>query len=687
MPLAVFSLLSLPTPLARSPLTQRLPTAQDSETFPIVKKVRIALIIRPPIADLSPRGKGWLTEHVGAGRAAAVKRRGSRCPRLLTGFFGYFQEAFPLAASPTDRATRRRMVATFGGLLAAVVLSGLGGCAGGPWRLPYEASSTAVTELLSAPSSATEPIPIAHLAAEPQLPPLPPPAAASGTARISRSPMPSAPPAAETVVPVQWQSGTSPPTPALSSDGPPDASAPAPLELLAPPGSDGAPPPLRQELRFPDPAPADGEGVQISSNGERITIKALDASLDGVLAMIAQQQGLNIVSGGVGDQRISVTLHDVLLDDAFNAILAAKGYTWARHNDIVMVSSLSGEKQSAAVQGREVRVYNLNYVMATDVEAVVKGLLSPVGQAFITQTNPTEQRQTHEQIVVEDLPSYLQRVEAYLQQADIPPRQVLVQAYVLQVALEDNLRHGVNLDHLLRLSNTDVSLESSGFAADQAPTTVLRVQGHDLDGLIEAIKGTTDAKTLASPKVAVLNGQQARMQVGGQIGYLLTTTTQTSTLQSVNFLDVGVILTVTPIITDDQQILMQVRPEVSTGRINATTQLPESETTEVETKVMLADGEAMVIGGLIQETDNDSQNKIPLLGDVHVLGRLFQRRETKRLRNEIIIALLPRIISDVPGCRVWDPTEVDRARTPLLHGPLHENQRRMWEPELPDASR
>ena len=97
----------------------------------------------------------------------------------------------------------------------------------------------------------------------------------------------------------------------------------------------------------------------------------------------------------------------------------------------------------------------------------------------------------------------------------------------------------------------------------------------------------------------MLNGQEARISVGGKLGYLMTTATQTSTLQSVNFLDYGVVLTVLPIITEDGRVLMKVAPQVSTARINSTSKLPESEATEVSTNVMLNNGQAIVIGGLI----------------------------------------------------------------------------------------
>lgn len=352
-----------------------------------------------------------------------------------------------------------------------------------------------------------------------------------------------------------------------------------------------------------------------------------------------------------------------------------------------MISSISSErKTSPAVQGRQVRVFNLNYISATEVDKVVKGLLSPVGQSFINQTSFTDQRRTFEQIVIEDLPSYSDRIAMYIAQVDVMPRQVLVKAHVLQIAIKDNCRHGIIFDQLLRVGNSEVRVLAAGFASGTAPASLIRVNGTDLTSLVDLIKNTTDSKTLASPKVAVLNGQEARIQVGGQIGYLLTTTTQTSTLQSVNFLEVGVLLWVKPIITDDGQVLIDVRSEVSAGRINPTTQLPESETTQVETRVMLADGEAIVIGGLIKETNIDNQNKIPWLSDLWLIGWLFKRGEIVRERKEIVIALVPRIIPAQPGARDLCPPQTEQAMTPLLQGPLLPIDRTAWEPLLPDAS-
>ncbi len=428
--------------------------------------------------------------------------------------------------------------------------------------------------------------------------------------------------------------------------------------------------------------------VQLQSNQDLVTLVTRDAPLSTVLSMIAQQQGLNIVTGEEVSQRVNVTLTNVRLNDALDAILAVHGYTWVRQNNIITIASMNSDRRnSPSVQGRHVRVFTLNYVLASDVDNVVKGLMSPLGQSFINQTSNEEQRSAHEQLVIEDLPPYLERIAEYIAQVDTMPRQVVVEANILQVTLKDSNKHGVNFNQLARVNRAHVTLGTMGLASGTPPATMMRVEGGDLTSLIDLLKSTSDTKTLASPKVAVVNGQKARISVGGKLGYLLTTATNTSTLQSVAFLEFGVALSVTPIITEDGQVLMTVAPQVSTGRINPTSKLPDSESTEVQTTVLLADGQAIVIGGLIKETSNDAQNKIPFFGDLWLVGRLFQSRDRLKERNEIIITLLPRIARPGEFCSFGSQEDHAQAQTPLLDRNLTPVDRRGWEGELPDASK
>jgi type II secretory pathway component GspD/PulD (secretin) len=319
-----------------------------------------------------------------------------------------------------------------------------------------------------------------------------------------------------------------------------------------------------------------------------------------------------------------------------------------------------------------------------DVDKVVKGLLSPVGQSFTNQALPTDQRRTVDQLIVEDLPPYVQRVGEYVQQVDVPPMQVVVEAQVLQVTLKDDYRHGVNFSALARIANGNFVFETVGLAnAGATPTSFFHVNGHDLKGLVEFLYATTDAKTLATPKVTVVNGQAATIQIGQKLGYKTLQQTQTSTLQNVQFLDTGVILKVTPIITQDGQIMLKVNPSVSDGAIDQNSGLPNSNTTVVDTNVLLCDGEAIVLGGLIKENDNEVIGKIPILGDIKYIGWIFRRVQIQRERVEIIIALQPRIVSPVPGTREVDRTAIQRVHTDIVGGPLLRVDRTQWEPELP----
>lgn len=430
------------------------------------------------------------------------------------------------------------------------------------------------------------------------------------------------------------------------------------------------------------------ETIGFQSDQGLITLSARQTPLSAVMALIAERNGLSIICSDAGSISISVTLNEVPLNDALDAIVAAAGCTWSRYRNIITVTQVSEEsRHHPATQGRQVQVIPLNYVSAKDIEPIITGLLSPVGKIFISETETRNQKKTQELIIVEDLPEYMQRVQTLVAQYDVPPRQVMIEAHILRVNLDDELRHGVNFDFLSQLAGADVTLETTGFANPAAsPAFFLNINGTDLNSLLEALRETTDAKTLASPKVMVLNGQEAKIQIGERLAYFNTTTTETSTLQNVNFLDVGVVLNVTPIISDDGRILMKVMPKVSNGTVNLTTGLPNEETTEIDTTVMLNDGQGLIVGGLIQERDTDDQSKLPYLGDLWKVGRLFQRRLAVKQRSEVLIALVPRLVPYAYNEQICkEQTEFERASSPLFVNGLERVIRP--EPVMPDAFR
>ena len=426
---------------------------------------------------------------------------------------------------------------------------------------------------------------------------------------------------------------------------------------------------------------------ELRMNNGLITLIANDASLSDILAILAQDHGLNIVCSNTLTNKVTVTLRDVPLADALNAVLSIQGLAWSRRNDIISISKIATDQTSggALVQGRIIRVYQLSYVMGTDVEPIVKSLLSPVGQAKTMESPATDSRKTADRLIVEDLPDYLDRVDSCIKQLDRPPRQVQIEAHILEVDLSTDTRHGVNLEAMSDIAGTDLSFKTTGFAkSTSSPAMLFGIDGSKVDLLLDALKNTVDARTLASPHVLVTHGQQAKIQIGGKLGYRQSTTTETSTVQSVAFLDVGVVLTVTPYIGENGQILMKVTPEVSDGLINLDTELPDETITTVDSTVLLNDGQGMIIGGLIRENDDDVRNKANFLGELWMVGRLFQKMQQTRGRKEVIVVLVPRIV-DCP-CPIdgEQAVQLERAQTKLFHGALKRNDR-PWEAELPDV--
>jgi len=327
--------------------------------------------------------------------------------------------------------------------------------------------------------------------------------------------------------------------------------------------------PVGPEYSIPIRDGSEESNVDITATDGVISLVARDTPVSQVLAIIARTQNLNIVFAAQSDTRITVSLDKVTVGEALSSILNVAGYMWRTDQQVIYVTSISDARGvHPSVQGRQIKVFDLDFVAAADVDLAIKGLLSPTGSSYISQSSPTDNRRTKEVVVVEDLPSYVDRIGEYIAQVDQAPRQVMIQVHILQVDLDENNRNGVDFEALSRHGDTDFSIRTSGFANPAAPQAFfLELSGGELTGLVEILQSTTDAKTLASPRVLAINGQESRIQIGEQLGFRVTTTTETSTLESVDFLDLGVVLRVTPRISRDGRVLMRVKPE---GPLNPT---------------------------------------------------------------------------------------------------------------------
>ncbi|WP_182870379.1 type II secretion system protein GspD [Stieleria mannarensis] len=412
------------------------------------------------------------------------------------------------------------------------------------------------------------------------------------------------------------------------------------------------------------PAPGTDRAT-LEKHQDLVTLVANDAELRSVLRMIADHHKLNLVIGPDVTGPVTVSIRGARLDEVLDAILGVAGFHWHQSGNLLYVTGADAASLDPKVQGRRLQVYPLNYVAAADVQSVVTGLLSPIGKAHTSESDAVDQLKTRELLIVEDNEAGHQRVAHYLAQIDVPPRQVLVEAHVLQIDLDDEERYGVNLRGLARISGAKVILEGSNFAEEnpEGPSFAFRINGTDMGHLIEAIHTNTNSRTLASPKVSVVNRQTAKVQIGQRLPYAVATTTQTATIQNVQFLDVGIVLEVTPVITHDDQILMTVLPKVSGGKITESG-FPEEDTTQVSTTVLMPDGSGLVIGGLIRETDSQSDAVVPVVGQIPVIKRLFNKRAAESRRNELVVALVTHIMRDPNPVREKECLDLQKALPP-----------------------
>tara|TARA_R110002049_G_scaffold4601_5_gene32580 strand:+ start:802304 stop:804799 length:2496 start_codon:yes stop_codon:yes gene_type:complete len=416
------------------------------------------------------------------------------------------------------------------------------------------------------------------------------------------------------------------------------------------------------------------------SDTESVSLNVNNADVRTVFEMLARGYKMNILVSPDVTGTISANIQGLTATETLNGVLRMCKLKARTEEGLIYIYPGDGLPN----ESREVRLFPLDFARADALDPAVQGLLSPIGNAYVTQMSADDNLRTNETIVVVDTPEAIAQIEDYILQADRPPRQVMIEAHVLEVELSDDMMHGINIEAFI---SGDLTVGSFGLADSIAspsnPLIFAEIDGSRVDALIDAIETTTDSKTLASPRVMVVNGQNARIQVGQQLGFTVATVTETATIQDIKFLDTGVVLQVTPTISRDNQVMMQVKPEVSDGQINPDTLLPEEETREVETSVLLDNHQGVVIGGLIQETDRTVIHKLPWLGDVKHVGKLFQRRELRRRRSEIIVTLIPHIIECGPATE-RDVIDYERATSPLLHGPL-KRACRPWDSRLPDT--
>ncbi|WP_318496503.1 type II secretion system secretin GspD [Photobacterium leiognathi] len=231
---------------------------------------------------------------------------------------------------------------------------------------------------------------------------------------------------------------------------------------------------------------------------------------------------------------------------------------------------------------------------------------------------------------------------------DRRPRQVLIEASVMEVSLDNGVDYGVNWS----TTGTDGSASTSGEGGIALPTGGLLLSGTfgDFKAQISAAAKDGKVNILSSPRLLAKDGEDARISVGTQIavktGSISTGGDTDKVIDSFSYIDTGVMLEITPTINENGLVEMKVKQEVSDTSDAGSTTTPPILKRSIDTNLVAETGQTVVLGGLISQNQTSTIHKVPLLGDIPVLGQLFKSTSLKDRKTELIVTLTPHIIYD-----------------------------------------
>ncbi len=343
---------------------------------------------------------------------------------------------------------------------------------------------------------------------------------------------------------------------------------------------------------------------------------------------------------------VTVSLKNVTPQEALQIILEANDYTLVKEGNVLIVVPFPGAEKGAPVETElsepgskvQTRAFDIYYIDPLDLKNTLTSLMPQELNIYHTKGSKT--------LVLEGPPPLVKKAARVIRKLDARPEQVMVEARIIEVNNQGEQKMGVNLTKTNPDNPTEV-LTTKGLAAYPTAATATglyyNITSENVETLIEALSQKSGFNLLSAPKVLATHGQKAEIITGDRLGYKVSTITTTGLVESVEFLDVGTKLVFTPQIKDNGYILMDVHPEVSEGSI--VDGLPQKRTTETTTKLMVKDGQTIVIGGLIKDKSQQVNKGDPFISELPILGIPFRRMEITTEKKELIVLLTPHLIS------------------------------------------
>ncbi len=260
-------------------------------------------------------------------------------------------------------------------------------------------------------------------------------------------------------------------------------------------------------------------------------------------------------------------------------------------------------------------------------------------------------------LVIQTVPTEYQRILRILRRIDVAGTQIMIEASIAEVTLTDELKFGVKW--FFEKGNHSVTFTdaASGAVASAFPGFSYFLAARNINVALDALSSITKVNVISTPNVTVMDNKTAMLQVGDQVP-IQTQAAQATTagapiLSSIQMIDTGVILSVTPHANDNGRVLLDIEQEVSTATPTTTSGIdsPTIQQRRIRTSVAVTDGDAVALGGLIQERDTVNKNQMPILGDIPLLGNAFGTKGDQINRTELLIIIRPRVMRDGEDAR------------------------------------
>jgi type IV pilus assembly protein PilQ len=374
------------------------------------------------------------------------------------------------------------------------------------------------------------------------------------------------------------------------------------------------------------------------TGGRPISFNLEDAPIISVLRLLAEYVGINIVAGKDVKGTVTVRLHNVPWRQALEIILKASGYAYREDPGVIRVDTAENLDKQDYDLPLSSKIYKLEFADPQAMVIKVQAMLSPKGKANVD-------KRTNSVVVTEVDPVHA-RIEELVKLLDTPTPQVEIMAKV--VDLDVSASQGLGISWTLqglqsRILQADVSTNDepqiAGFGEFHIATVPSLAQ---VDAVITMLEENGKAQTISSPRISAVDNELAKI-LGGQRFGIPTRDVSGNTI--VQFYNVGTILEVTPHINSLEEITMEIHAEVSElDRASALQGRPIITTSEADSKVLVKDGNTVVIGGFIRRKEAKNVRGIPILKSIPILGALFRESTTTVEERELLIFITPTII-------------------------------------------